>query len=222
MSGVTDSDPPEPPVLEGDLIDPVPPPVAEPEIIDADVIDDEPAETVPEYVVVAEPSLDEDDPAPRPCDAASRSWLALPFLLPLALAGAFFAWVSAEPFWLSVGHGEAGTAVVVASANGCRATFVGPTATKSTVELAGASSCTVGASMPARMVSSSADRAYVVGGPGLVLRWAIGYALVALCGLLVACVIGIRPHRGWPRVAAVTTSLGAPLAVAAAILASAY
>jgi len=179
---------------------------------------------VPEYVVVAEPSLDEDDPAPRPCDAAPRSWLvlALPFLLLLALAGAFFAWVSAEPFWLSVGHGEAGTAVVVASANGCRATFVGPTATKSTVELAGASSCAVGASMPARMVSSSADRAYVVGGPGLVLRWAIGYALVALCGLLVACVIGIRPHRGWPRVAAVTTSLGAPLAVAAAILASAY
>jgi len=241
MSGVTDCDPPEPPVLEGDLIDPVPPPVVEPEIIDADVIDDEPAETVPEYVVVAEPSLDEDDPAPRPCDAASRvtpgaatprpqegpaprSWLALalPFLLLLALAGAFFAWVSAEPFWLSVGHGEAGTAVVVASANGCRATFVGPTATKSTVELAGASSCTVGASMPARMVSSSADRAYVVGGPGLVLRWAIGYALVALCGLLVACVIGIRPHRGWPRVAAVTTSLGAPLVVAAAILAFAY
>jgi hypothetical protein len=243
MSGVTDSDPSEPPVLEGDLIDPAPPPVVEPEIIDADVIDDEPAETVPEYVVVAEPVLDEDDPAPRPFDATPRvtrhaptprtprsdvdsvirrPWLALPVLLLLALAGAFFAWVSAEPFWLSVGHGEAGTAVVVASANGCRATFAGATFTRSTVELAGTSRCTVGASMPARMVSSRAGRAFVIGGPGLRLRWAIGSALVVLCGLLVACVIGIRPYRGWPRAGAMATGVGAPLAVAAALLAAAY
>ena len=154
--------------------------------------------------------------------AARRSLVGLPALLLLALAGTFLAWVSAEPFWLSVGHGEAGTAVVVASTNGCQATFVGATGTKSTVELAGASTCTVGASMPARMVSSSAGRAYVVGRSGLVLRWATGYALVALCGLLVAGVIGLRSRRGWPRAAAVATGLGASLAVAGALLAAAY
>jgi hypothetical protein len=61
---VTDSDPPpESPVLEGDLIDPVPaPPAEDAEIIDADVVD-EPPETVPEYVVVAEPAFEGDDPA---------------------------------------------------------------------------------------------------------------------------------------------------------------
>jgi hypothetical protein len=140
----------------------------------------------------------------------------------LGLAGAFFAWVSAEPFWLSVGHGEAGTAVVVASAGGCRATFVGTTFRKSTVELAGAPGCAVGASMPARMVSADAGRAYAASGPGLVLRWAVGYALVLLCGLLVARVVGVRSHRGWARAGAVAASLGASLAVTAALLAAAY
>jgi hypothetical protein len=303
---VTDSDPPpESPVLEGDLIDPVPaPPAVDAEIIDADVVDDEPLETVPEYVVVAEPSFEGDDPAPRPFDAAPRvtrrestppppperpaacppllwpapvpdpapprsdvdpapvqsrppgqhryrpaedpprparppaanrrpslprrsslprrPWLGLPFLVLLGLAGAFLAWVSAEPFWLSVGHGETGTATVVASAGGCRATFVGTTFSKSTVELFGASGCAVGASMPARMVSSSAGRAYAASRPGLILRWATGYALVVLCGLLIARVIGARSHRGWLRAAAVAASLAAPLTVAAALLAAAY
>jgi hypothetical protein len=85
-----------------------------------------------------------------------------------ALAGAFFAWVSAEPFWLSVGHGTSGTAAVVASADGCRATFVGSGFTRSTVELAAA------------------------------------------------------PSWGWARAGAVALSVGAPLAVAAALLAAAF
>jgi hypothetical protein len=58
------------------------------------------------------------------------------------------------------------------------------------------------------MVSSSAGRAYAAGRSGLILRWATGYALVLLCGLLVAWVV-----EGWPRAAAVATGLGAPLAV---------
>jgi hypothetical protein len=76
------------------------------------------------------------------------------------------------------------------------------------VELACASGCVVGASMPAGMVSSSAGRAYAAGRSGLILRWATGYALVLLCGLLVAWLV-----EGWPRAAAVATGLGAPLAV---------
>ncbi|MGW0431533.1 hypothetical protein ACWDV4_03125 [Micromonospora sp. NPDC003197] len=50
-------------------------------------------------------------------------------LLTLTLLTSFFAWVSAEPLWLAVGHGERGTATVLScTGNGiglrCRGTFV--------------------------------------------------------------------------------------------------
>jgi hypothetical protein len=148
-------------------------------------------------------------------------------VLLLALAAAFFGWVSAEPFWLSVGHGHTGNAIVVASSSaGCRARFAGDAARdtvgQSTVELAGVRTCTVGASMPARMVSADADRAYAASPSGLVARWSVGYGLVLACGLLTALVAGARRYRGWARAGAVAIGLGAPVTLALALLVAAY
>jgi hypothetical protein len=156
--------------------------------------------------------------------------LALPALVLLALLTAFLAWVSAEPFWLAVGHGSQGTAVVVAAQSGgepaCQATFTadGGDFIVSRVVLAGVrgSACVAGTRLTARMVSADGDRAYPVDHADLNLRWAVGFGLILLMGLLIMWITGALRFAGWRRVATTALSLGAPFLVTAGILTASF
>lgn len=155
-----------------------------------------------------------------------RPWFALPALVVLASAAAFFAWVSVEPFWLAVGHGKAGTATVVAApADRCQADFVAEgDAFTSRVDLAGLppSACRVGVAVPARMVSPTSPRAYSVDDVGLNLRWGVGFSLVLLCGLAIVWVTGASRLPGWRRVVSTALSFAGPIGFALAFLAVTY
>ena len=150
-----------------------------------------------------------------------RPWVGIPALLVLTMLAAFLAWVSAEPFWLAFGRGQAGTATVVPAADSCRADItIGETAFASNVDLAGigAGECRVGATFPVQMLRADADRAYATDTAGLHLRWAVGLFLVLLCGLLIAWVTGATSFAGWRFAAAIALSVGGPAAIATALL----
>jgi hypothetical protein len=144
----------------------------------------------------------------------------------LTLATTFFAWVSAEPFWLAVGHGRAGTATVVAAAPECRAYFIADDGSfiASDVDLRGLGplECTSGRKVSAHMVSGRAEQAYATTAFGLHLRWLTGLGLVLICGLTIVWLTGAARFAGWRRTVAVGLSLGGPAAVAAAMLAAAF
>jgi hypothetical protein len=143
----------------------------------------------------------------------------------LAFAAAFFAWVSAEPFWLAVGHGRAGMATVLGpSADGCRATFVADQGSQpmSTVELAGSRNCTAGTVLPARMVSTHASRAYATDLTGLNLRWGVGFGLILLCALTIVWVTGATRFTGWRRATSVGLCLTGPVGLTLAMLAATF
>jgi hypothetical protein len=154
-----------------------------------------------------------------------RAWLGLPALLVLTLAAAFFAWVSAEPFWLALGRGQTGTATVIEASDGCRATIAsGPDDQMSNVELVGIdpAACTPAAAVEARILSNDSGRAYATDLPGLHLRWTAGLFLVLLCGLTIAWLTGAASFAGWRFAVALSLSLGGPAAIAAALIAAAY
>jgi hypothetical protein len=179
---------------------------------------------------------------PRPPRNPMRPWLAMPALVLLALAASFFAWVSAEPFWLAVGHGARGVATILPAepAGGdrvgpvdpgrrsaaCRASFLaeGGAFTVSRVALAGVSgpACTAGTRLPARMVSADGGRAYPVDHGDLTLRWSIGLLLIVLCGLAITVVTGALRFAGWRRITTTALSLGGPLLVTFGILAATF
>jgi hypothetical protein len=144
----------------------------------------------------------------------------------LALTAAFFGWVSAEPFWLAVGHGRAGTATVLTDSPPCEATFIadGGAFVAGRVDLQGVDpgGCTAGAEVDARMVSANSDRAYAADPWALHLRWLIGFTLVLLCGLAITWVTGATRFSGWQRTVTVGLSLAAPVGVVAAMLAAAF
>jgi hypothetical protein len=158
-----------------------------------------------------------------------RPWFALPALVILAFATTFFAWVSAEPFWLAVGHGSTGTATVVAGggpAEGCRAFFIAGDGSfvASDVDLRGLgpAECTDGAEVTAQMVSVRAEQAYAITGSGLHLRWLTGLGLVLLCALAIVWLTGAARFAGWRRGVAVGLSLGGPAALTIAMLTAAF
>jgi hypothetical protein len=165
---------------------------------------------------------------PRPVQRSPKRprsrWLAMPGLVVLMLLAAFLGWVSAEPFWLSLGHGEAGTVTVLSSGSVCQGSFTAADFTVSTVDIAGLSGggCRVGAVHPARMVSAAGTQAYVASDRGLVLRWGIGFALVLVCGFALAWVLGAYRLTGGRRLIAIATSLAAPYAVVVALVISSY
>ncbi|WP_305784989.1 hypothetical protein [Symbioplanes lichenis] len=143
-------------------------------------------------------------------------------LLALALVAAFFSWVSAEPFWLAVGHGRTGTATVARCvgegvSQRCAGTFT-PAGSATAVEgvaLLGVGSAqrAGGTATPARMVSTSSRQAYV-GDTGLLmhLRWTLGFLLVLLCGLGIALLTGTgRLETARARRNALLMSLAGPL-----------
>jgi hypothetical protein len=172
--------------------------------------------------------------APRPRDLPRRP--RAPFgglvgLLVLALAATFFAWVSAEPIWLAVGHGDRGTATVARCtgsgiAQRCEGTFTDGVFTSAGVVLLGvdATQRREGASVPARMVDRNSRQAFV-GASGLLLhlRWSIGVLLVLLCGLCIAGTTGARRlESARARRRAVLLSIAGPLALLAGFLAVSY
>jgi hypothetical protein len=156
--------------------------------------------------------------APRPPKNPRAPWIAMPGLVVLLLAAAFLGWVSAEPFWLAVGHGRTGTVTILAGGtSGCHGSFTAPDFTVSTVDIYGLApdECRPGTARPAEMVSAGAAHAFATDHAGLLLRTGVGLGLLLLCGLLIALVTGTRKLTGWHRGSATFLSLAAPLLVAA-------
>ncbi|MFJ6199784.1 hypothetical protein [Micromonospora sp. NPDC092111] len=115
----------------------------------------------------------------------------LAVLLSLSLVAAFFAWVSAGPLWLAVGHATAGTVVITECSGGgltqrCRGIFAGDGDRFLThgLRVSGvpAEHHGTGTALPARVTGAGADTAYVDTGAGRHLRWLLGLLAVAGCG----------------------------------------
>jgi hypothetical protein len=156
-----------------------------------------------------------------------RPALGLPALLFFALAAAFFAWVSATPLWLAVGHGSRGVATV-ASCNvhgidrSC-ADFTAADHSFSTVVTLlgpGTEHAKVGEKLAATVVSRGSSLAYTGSSPDYSLRWIPGIALLALCGLGIAWATGAkRLADRRARTIAMLGSFGGPFLVLVGMLA---
>jgi hypothetical protein len=123
-------------------------------------------------------------------------------LIALGLIATFFSWVSAEPFWLAVGHGDTGIATVTrCTGTGvtqrCAGTFAaaddGYQVGQLTLLGVTAADRGPGTTLPARMVNPDSQQAYA-GSTGVLLhlRWVLGFLLVLLCGLGIAGLTGSR------------------------------
>lgn len=161
-----------------------------------------------------------------------RPVVGLPLLVLLSLLALFVAWVSAEPFWLAVGHHDAG-AVEVTRCTGsgelgtrCVGTFSTQdrryAVDLATVTGAAAEDRKVGRTLPARMVSEDGRIAYAGDVRGLHLRWVLGLALLLLIGLGIALATGAWRLPARARFGAVLTSVTAPLLLAGVTLALTY
>jgi hypothetical protein len=123
-------------------------------------------------------------------------------LVALSLIAAFFSWVSAEPFWLAVGHGDHGVATVTqCTGSGVTQRCVGSFAATDRsfgvprVPLLGVDPAhrAAGTAEAARMVSPQSRQAYVGATGALVhLRWVLGFILVLLCGFGITALTGTR------------------------------
>ncbi|MGH3646221.1 MAG: hypothetical protein ACRDTM_03455 [Micromonosporaceae bacterium] len=170
--------------------------------------------------------------AARPVPPTRRPVVGLPLLVLLSLLALFVAWVSAEPFWLAVGHHDTGAVEVTrCTGNGelgtrCVGTFSAQdrryAVDLTTVSGASADDRKVGRTMPARMVSADGRIAYAGDTGGLHLRWLVGLALLLLIGLAIGLATGAWRLRGPARIGAVLTSLLTPLLLAAVALALTY
>jgi hypothetical protein len=142
-----------------------------------------------------------------------------------ALATAFFGWTSAEPFWLSVGHGVTGTATVSATCSAHRhcATFVSESGSETLgkVTLLGTDAGRAGTTLPARMVSTHSSAAYPGTRNALYLRWVPGLGMVLLCGLGLAWTTGAFRIPG-RRARLIGLCLAAPLILTAGIFAASW
>jgi hypothetical protein len=181
---------------------------------------------------------DGDAVKPRLPKAPRRPASGLAILLVLALLGAFFAWVTAEPLWLAVGHGDRGTATVTRCTGGgvgqrCVGEFTAAGGAFTTEEVSllgvGGDDRRSGATVPARMVSAEhaesgpLPRAYVGDMVGLHLRWGIGLVLILLCGVGIAWATGaLRLADRRSRRRAVLASLAAPLLLMIGFLAATW
>ncbi len=154
-------------------------------------------------------------------------------LIVLGLLAAFFGWVSAEPFWLAMGHGDRGYATTThCTGNGitqrCTGRFAaadgGYTISRVTLLGVGPAERVPGTVAPARMVSPDSSRAYLGDtSPLLQLRWLLGFTLVLFCGYAIAGITGARRlETGRARRGAVLASLTGPLLLLAGFLIAAY
>jgi hypothetical protein len=159
-------------------------------------------------------------PARQPRQSTAASLAAL---VTLALLSAFFAWVTAEPVWLALGHETAGTLTVTRCVDHglnrrCAGTFTSADGrfTRASVPVMGDVPA-VGTAAPARMTSDRGARVYVdvdAGG-----RAALGVLLVVLCALAIVRSTGVR-RLPTSRMRAVATaiSVAGPLTLLAAML----
>lgn len=179
--------------------------------------------------IAARPAPKHDQPV-RP-----GSTLGLVGLVVFALLAAFFAWVTAEPLWLAVGHGDTGKATAIQCIGSgvsqrCVGDFVSDAGVVvERVALLGVDQTDLtpdgtAAGLAARMAGSGSDQAYVGAAlRGLHLRWAVGFGLAMLCGLGIALSTGaIRFSDRRARRAAIATSLAAPLLLLVGFLAASY
>lgn len=159
-----------------------------------------------------------------------RPAVGLTLLVLVALIGAFFGWVSADPFWLAVGRGTEGTVTVDAcesslTADRCTGIFTASDGSFTTDRVRISSvpdgERRVDTELPARILNESSDWAYAGSTSGLQLRWILGAALVLLCGLAVGSVTGVRKLRSEPlrrRLLLRLIGLVGPLAIFATML----
>jgi hypothetical protein len=162
--------------------------------------------------------------------APRRTAPALVALVVLSLCAAFFAWVSAEPLWLAVGHGDLGTATITrCTGSGIGQRCVGEFRADgftTTVALLGVTDGQqrVGAPVSARMVDRDSRKAYVGDDHlALHLRWTIGLTLVLLCGAGIAWATGANRLAGRrARRRAVLGSLAGPLLLTVGFLAASW
>jgi hypothetical protein len=148
-------------------------------------------------------------------------------MLLLGLLAGFFAWTSAEPFWLDMGHGTHGTAEITSCQGDgllrrCLADFAAP----GREPVDGARVMGVeegpGAEVAAEMLPGGRI-VYAGTESGLRVRWAAGLGLIALCGIVLAWLTGAwRFGRLRHRLTAWTLTALAPLVLGAAIILAAY
>ncbi|GIF24374.1 hypothetical protein BJ973_007853 [Actinoplanes tereljensis] len=191
-----------------------------------------------------EKQLTEPLPADKPAHAAGRRGgrpssrrqppvAALASLIALGLLAAFFGWVSAEPFWLAMGHGDRGYATTThCTSSGvtqhCTGRFASAdgafTISKVTLLGVGPGQRVPGTVNPARMVSPDSPRAYLGDtSPLLQLRWLLGFGLVLLCGYAIAGVTHARRlETGRARRGALLASLAGPVLLLLGFLIGAY
>ncbi|GIJ08892.1 hypothetical protein ACFFMR_00950 [Micromonospora andamanensis] len=153
-------------------------------------------------------------------------------LIGLSLAAAFFAWVSAGPLWLAVGHATSGTVTVTrCTGDGltqrCRGIFTAADEEFRThgVRVSGVprDRAVPGSALPARVTGPDGHVAYADGGVGAHLRWLLGMLGV------VGCAVGIARWTGATRLPdpterrlAITASLAGPLLTALGFLIAAW
>ncbi|MDW5326467.1 hypothetical protein [Plantactinospora sp. KLBMP9567] len=170
---------------------------------------------------------------PRPPKPPRNPALGLAGVILCSLVVSFFAWVSAEPFWLAVGHGELGTATVqTCTGRGlgqhCRGTFGADSGGLRVHDIrlvdVGAAHREFGSRITARMTGADSGKAYVGAGTGLLhLRWILGFGMVLLCCVGAGWTSGaLRLVERRARHAAALVSVAGPLLLAAGFLAGAY
>lgn len=152
----------------------------------------------------------------------------LTWILVVCAASAFIGWVSAEPLWLAVGRGTAGTATVTSCAGEglrqrCHGEFVSHSgSTVGPVRLFGVPPVddAGGSRYTARMLHHERDTAYV--DPDLIvaqLRWVVGWTLLLLLGTLLVWGSGARRlPAGAARRGATLAAFAAPALMGAGFL----
>jgi hypothetical protein len=149
-----------------------------------------------------------------------RVAISMPVIIVLGLLSAFFSWVTVEPLWLAVGHGDAGTATVTKCVGDGLSQRCTGEIDGLRVTLLGLESPDTGEKVKVQRVNENSVRAY---SGGLFVRWFSGLLMVLLCGCGIALAAGATrlalPRERW---AALGTSFGAPLLVTAGFLAASY
>jgi hypothetical protein len=164
---------------------------------------------------------------PRKLRHSRNPAVGLPAMLVIALLAGFFAWTSAEPFWLDMGQGAHGQAQITrCKGDGvlrrCYATFQSEShAAVAGVPLVGADDVP-GAVLDARM--RAGGRIAYAGNPsGLRVRWTVGLALILLCGAALCWATGAgRLGRLRTRLAACAATGAAPLILGLGVLMASY
>ncbi|MEE6259511.1 hypothetical protein [Plantactinospora sonchi] len=171
--------------------------------------------------------------SPRPPKPPPNPVLGLAGVILFSLVASFFAWVSAEPWWLAIGHGEQGT-VIVESCRGrglgqhCRGEFVAADGrlVARDVRLVGMAGDpgNVGLEFPARIVDGRSTQAYVGSGTGLLhLHWSLGLGVVLICTAAVGwCTGALRLAERGHRHRAALVSYAGPVLLTAGFLIAAY